>query len=398
MAGGGSLVLFCSQSFEVLVGGGIAAGAGIGIFLAPWLSMISGVGADGLMRCFVGGFAVSGLIDFVLLVTVPLVSLSILAVLPLALLAIVLYRMGRTSAAEIDRVQKSSDDAGESGLIDGSLFADRMRIVTLLFSFTGFAFFMGIVGFNTDPLAPEDLLSHQAALMVGGSALAAMILAIVRRWGGVDVLPIATLLLIATALLLLPLSATMVVSSAAVVLAQASLLCSYAYLVLSLRDSFERFGSEGFVRRCSFAISVVGVCQLLGILGGGAVRSIFGLNLTALALTAMLALYLAFFIILVLTRGKKRVEYVIKGPYATEGEIARIRCEILFGAYPNLSMREREVLVLLLQNYSNARIAKELVVSDNTVKTHVRHIYEKMGVKSRQQLQELAASIRLESE
>ena len=44
------------------------------------------------------------------------------------------------------------------------------------------------------------------------------------------------------------------------------------------------------------------------------------------------------------------------------------------------------MLVLLLQHYSTARIAEELVVSENTVKTHVAHIYAKLAVKDRQEM------------
>lgn len=397
MAGGGAAVLFCSHSFEALVGGGVVAGAGMSALLISWISVAYGVDRNELVRCFVGGFVISCLIDLALLIAAPVVSLALLAVLPIVLLAVAVHRMRQASGAEDDGSAKISDSACCSESVGGSLFSDGTRAATLLFSFMGFAFFMGIMGFNTDLLAPDDLLSHQAALMAGGSTLAAAMLALSWRWGGPESLPVVTLLLIATALLLLPLSAATAASSAAVVLAQASLMCSYAYLVLSLCDGSAVFAPGELVRRCSLAVSIVGVCQLFGIFGGGAVRSIFGLNLTALAFTAMIALYLAFFIILVLTRGRRRVEHVIKGSFASEDEVARIRCGVLFEEYPSLSTREREVLVLLLQNFSNARIAKELVVSDNTVKTHVRHIYEKMGIKSRQQLFELAASIRLES-
>jgi ATP/maltotriose-dependent transcriptional regulator MalT len=50
-----------------------------------------------------------------------------------------------------------------------------------------------------------------------------------------------------------------------------------------------------------------------------------------------------------------------------------------------LTSREREVLGLLLEGKSNQEIAQRLVISPSTAKVHVRHILEKLGVRSRLQ-------------
>jgi DNA-binding CsgD family transcriptional regulator len=50
-----------------------------------------------------------------------------------------------------------------------------------------------------------------------------------------------------------------------------------------------------------------------------------------------------------------------------------------------LTEREREILGLLLSGLSNREIARHLVVSPNTVKTHLEHMYGKLGVSSRLQ-------------
>jgi DNA-binding NarL/FixJ family response regulator len=49
----------------------------------------------------------------------------------------------------------------------------------------------------------------------------------------------------------------------------------------------------------------------------------------------------------------------------------------------HLSAREEEVLILLSKGYSNKEIAEQLSISAETVGSHLKHIYEKMHVRSR---------------
>ena len=51
-----------------------------------------------------------------------------------------------------------------------------------------------------------------------------------------------------------------------------------------------------------------------------------------------------------------------------------------------LSSREAEVLVLLLEGYTNKEIGEKLFISYITVRTHVSHIFEKTGTSSRIEL------------
>ena len=49
----------------------------------------------------------------------------------------------------------------------------------------------------------------------------------------------------------------------------------------------------------------------------------------------------------------------------------------------HLSAREEEVLILLSKGYSNKEIAEQLSISAETVGSHLKHIYEKLHVRSR---------------
>jgi DNA-binding NarL/FixJ family response regulator len=50
-----------------------------------------------------------------------------------------------------------------------------------------------------------------------------------------------------------------------------------------------------------------------------------------------------------------------------------------------LSGREAEVLRLITEGFTNKEIAQILTVSQNTVKSHVVHIFNKLGVNDRTQ-------------
>jgi DNA-binding NarL/FixJ family response regulator len=57
-----------------------------------------------------------------------------------------------------------------------------------------------------------------------------------------------------------------------------------------------------------------------------------------------------------------------------------------WAAVADLTDRELEVLTLVGRGFSNPEIAKELFLSVETVKTHVKHVYMKLGARDRAQL------------
>jgi len=73
-----------------------------------------------------------------------------------------------------------------------------------------------------------------------------------------------------------------------------------------------------------------------------------------------------------------------EGPFATRRALPEARSLPLEENRPGpLTAKECEVLALLAQGHSNKQVARALYVSDATVKTHVQHIYAKLGVQNR---------------
>lgn len=50
-----------------------------------------------------------------------------------------------------------------------------------------------------------------------------------------------------------------------------------------------------------------------------------------------------------------------------------------------LTPREKQVLICIAQGLDNATICERLVISPNTLKTHIRHIFSKLGISDRTQ-------------
>ena len=57
-----------------------------------------------------------------------------------------------------------------------------------------------------------------------------------------------------------------------------------------------------------------------------------------------------------------------------------------------LSPKEQDILIQLCSGKSNGQIADHLFITQNTVKFHISHIYQKTGVKNRVQLMNLIAN------
>ncbi|MET8603544.1 response regulator transcription factor [Streptomyces rubiginosohelvolus] len=73
----------------------------------------------------------------------------------------------------------------------------------------------------------------------------------------------------------------------------------------------------------------------------------------------------------------------VLSPAVASRLMTRVRTPAADPAESTLSAREREVLVLVARGTTNREIAAELFISEATVKTHLTHVFAKLGAKDR---------------
>ena len=88
-------------------------------------------------------------------------------------------------------------------------------------------------------------------------------------------------------------------------------------------------------------------------------------------------------------RGEPRIPASMAGRLLQE--LAGAAPEASTGPIGSLTEREREVLALLAEGLRNREIADRLVISEATVKTHVRHVLEKLRFRNRAEAAAFAA-------
>ncbi len=90
----------------------------------------------------------------------------------------------------------------------------------------------------------------------------------------------------------------------------------------------------------------------------------------------------------------RAIELVIAGGTYIDASVAGMLAEVNTGKEaPKITQRERDVLRLLSQGMSNEEIGREIFISPETVRTHLRKAMAKLGAKTRTEA--VASALRL---
>lgn len=189
------------------------------------------------------------------------------------------------------------------------------------------------------------------------------------------------------------------------------LCCHVAYLALMVgafeaidQLGAERFRTIGMVNACIRLSSLLGIALSTKLFADGYDL----IHLVAFTLIAIYAIGVALFV--TLRRFAKNRPPAPAGPTPGALAIGRLsseqrreleelaqsilqaKCDMVSEQF-RLTDREGEILLHLAQGKSVNRLAEDLVISTNTVKTHVKMIYAKTDVHSRQELADLVDSM-----
>ncbi|HJF66375.1 MAG TPA: helix-turn-helix transcriptional regulator [Slackia equolifaciens] len=147
--------------------------------------------------------------------------------------------------------------------------------------------------------------------------------------------------------------------------------------------------------RNASAMRVIGVGRLAimtSACAGFVVANLFGESMFSpehiSAFMTLTAYVLLVALVIVLDESKSASSwYLLESSLATpyDGDRLTARCNTI-AAEKDLTPRELDVLLLLAAGRSASYIAQELYIAQSTVNYHIRHIYEKCGVRSKQEL------------
>ena len=106
----------------------------------------------------------------------------------------------------------------------------------------------------------------------------------------------------------------------------------------------------------------------------------------AVTIVSLIAVYL-FVVLFAYLFGRMRPRFHPKTHIEFEREIRLHAVEV--AQQGGLSPREQEIFLLVIEGKDRPSICKELVIANDTVKTHMRHIYAKLDIHSKAEALEL---------
>lgn len=390
----GSLVLVCSGftgGCMLLIAGSVLCAIYMAFAGLAWGAVYSSDGARSAMLYVAGGFAFAFVIDVPLLLMIPIASASFFALLPLVS-SLVLLRVDR--ARRLYRLQSEPSDSSEQKL------AKRLRdyfgvslpaLGAVMLIMAGFGYVQHLASFtpHTDAAVSGGVLIQTVRGVV---AVAAFLVVIVAPKRASWMYRVGLLAMVA-GFSLMPFlyDGRSFEVSGAIIIGGYTVFDVLSWVIFS---QVAHTRSREPVKIIAVMRLAVSVCYAAGAAIAIALSSTMATNAHVFEEAIFVGYLMTVAIVLLLS--SKEVwelfasEVIVRPPAEPTGteersdDILRKRCEEW-----GFTQREQEIIGLLVVGRTQPWIAESLGISENTVNTHVRRIYQKMGVHSRQELIDL---------
>ncbi len=368
------LLLFGSPTVWVEVFAGVVTGLGTGTFLMVWGEVLVSFGTRGCLVYFAASSFIAAFAHILLSQLPEVLIQGVVSAAPL--FELVLYRSyisdNRLAMSRGNRQSDNPRGLPSTVLILGAFFGFSFGVMR------GFSLLLEQAGLR----GPTDAVSM--AFVMVACVLAYFVSMVTKQAFGRLTYQIA-LPFMALGFLLLPLSSMWSI----VGVASYRIGYQYVYIILwVLWVFFSRRLETNSVWVLACGLASVQVSKFIGFLIVVDVPALSG-QMWDLSLVSGVALFAI--VLFSLFAREDRIEaksWEEVRPVTERGDDRSFVSQnyepaaVIFG----LSPRETEVFYLLLRGRSRAYIAKNLVVTEETVKTHIKGIYQKAGVHTKQDL------------
>lgn len=383
-----------NQNWIILLTGGLCCGAFMAVFGLGWGATYCYDGARSATPYVAGGFACAILIDIPLLFMIPQASAVSFALLPLisGIFLIVIDQPKRTYHYEHSAA--GSMTRGVRFRLKNYLGISFMLLGGMMLVMIGFGYVQHLVSFlpaagngQTGGILIQVFRGITALLMFGVIVIASLKASVVYRVG---------LLAMVAGFMMMP----FLFETDLFWISGAIIIGGYTTFDLLVWVAFSQVAhtqSRDPLKTIAVMRLIVGLCYVIGAASGiilvgndGQLYEFASAETTVVGYLVVIAtvLLLSSDDIWMLFRGAQSSSQNM--PKDAEPSLDT-RLELWFNEF-DLTTREKEIARLLAYGRTQPWIAESLNISENTVGTHVRHIYQKAEVHNRQQFIDTVSS------
>ena len=390
---GGSLLFLASDltcSWLLLIPSGILTGIFMGAFGLAWGAVYCHEGARSATPYVSGGFAAAIIIDTPLLFMIPVASAVSFTLLPLISSLFLICIPSQYRVFKSDKFTVSQAPKKARSRIKNYLGLSMMLVGGMMLVIVGFGYVQHVISFSdgiesqTNGVLIQVIRGIVALLMFVSIVLLGLKASIIYRGG---------LLAMIAGFMMMP----FLFGTDLFWISGAVIIGGYTAFDLFVWVAFCQIAysqSRDSLKTIAVMRLIVGTCYVVGAAAGILLIGSAGkLHEFASAETTVVGYLVVIATVLLLS--SEDVWMLFRGaqvsPHASHQDIETIRDGFLVSSLDEfaLTMREKEIAILLVNGRTQPWISEYLNISENTVGTHVRHIYQKAEVHNRQEFIDL---------